>query len=1717
MKNLYMFLFLIVISITIFTRKSVIAQSSDNYYVIRDSLESYYGSHPSLKQEEDGEYAQYIRWKEFWKDRVYGGDQSEYGSFKLYETAVRDYVNTIGYYQRPTLIGSDWHCLGPDNVNNFPFRGKVMSVYVDTAVDRSMNTIYIGTEASGIWKTTDGGSNWHNVTDPSGIPLLGIRDIAGDPNNGNIIYGATGFYCMDPTQDGGIGIIKSSDGGVTWQQLLTFDPVNDKVVYRILVDPFNSQRIYALVDSALLRNNNGGVGDWDTIFKCPNVVPGERRNLRSILMKPGDNNTLYVASEDRKPDASSHNKAKVYKITNATSLNLNNVHAQSLDEIFIPSTETVLTQRYQIAVTPADSSAIYVGCQQIIPQGSSYEFKIILWKYDNVNLWQERFDFNEDTLNGGFDGVDFNHISILVSPSDTGVVYVGGVYFNKLVHWKYDWSSADHLTTFHVDIRDARIFQISPADSGKNDIIYTGNDGGISKKIGVTSNWQNLNGNGLAITEFNGIGGANKWPNKIYGGSQDDELFVYNNSNWVHDTVGGDVGNPCVDYNNPDTVFVPGYVTMSVYRSTNGGNTWGPHPPLNEVILPSDTETHLPNSPIIINPQNHKSVYIGYQNLWKSVQAGEKGTFTKITITPDTCSNCSDGIRAFCIAPTDTNTIYVAYDQPITSGGQQVKFVKESMTNNVLTWTDLTQKTPTFYHLLCFYGITSIEVSPTNKDSVWITFGGFLNQGDPNNVRVMCSTNGGITWDSLYSAGLPNTPVNCIKYMKGNGGRLFVGTDVGVFYRDKYCTEWQPFNTGMPTCIVTNLAINDNTQKIRAGTFGRGLYETDLTCTYNDTLWEIKHNVTLLHDTAVDRSIIIDSTYTLTVKAKLKFPPLGTIYVQPGAKLVVDSGTLTNRCYNMWRGIEVRSNNRLKQNTFNQGYVNFKDGAVLENARIGISTNGGLIVANNSIFRNNYNAVKFETYPYDQLSSFTKVTFETTNNYLDTNYAVPQDFVSLWNVKGVSFLGCTFQNTTVPSDSVPGSLKGRGIYSIDATYYVDQYEYCPVKVFPCPNPQDTPSKFKGLYYGIRVYNSDPTKFVQIKNSIFDRNYRGIYLGASNNSIVTQNTFLVPDHTQAGNDTCYGLYLGTCSGYHVEANNFTSPGNTLLQSGNSMTLREIGLIVDNSGGSPNEIYRNHLDTLDIAINAQRVNRDDEGFIQDGPGGGVPYPNGSYTGLVIKCNTYNNNSYDEMATRYNPNDLEGIAKYQGAQTHYGKDQAGNTFSPYHAQAQIPESDIKNLANNIIYYHQIQPGGYSPPRVDPIYHTPAPSVVDTSVYNNTFNYDTCCPSQLPSPNPVPLDFKRTISQEITLIDSLLTVLTNLVDGGNTDNLNNTVSLSTPPDASDVHQDLLNSSPYLSDTVMKSSIVKESVLPNEMIRDILVANPQSAKNEDVLNTLNDRSVPMPDSMMTEIMNGKDQLSPIEELEAEIALHMEYYKDAFNNLVLFYQTDSISSQTSDSLINFLGSIADLDGKYMLAFEYLSNGDTNNMNNTLASIPNSFTLDKVKQVQYQDYLTYFSFLKTLKAQNKDILQIDSSQVVQLLNLYGKVSEPVSSFIRNILIANNVYNYYEPIIIPDETKSTPVNDQIKTSHISQDCSLKVFPNPADHYVIAEYSTGSNSFSNNEFFLTVISSQGRTVESRIIEKPQDQILIITNDYKPGIYFCSLKSGNKIFITRKFTVIQ
>jgi hypothetical protein len=96
--------------------------------------------------------------------------------------------------------------------------------------------------------------------------------------------------------------------------------------------------------------------------------------------------------------------------------------------------------------------------------------------------------------------------------------------------------------------------------------------------------------------------------------------------------------------------------------------------------------------------------------------------------------------------------------------------------------------------------------------------------------KVFKSENGGVTWTNI-SGTLPNLPVNTIEYDKITGA-LYIGNDMGVFVRQSSVDDWQVFDAGLPNVIVNELEIyyntNHNLSRLRAATYGRGLWESSL-------------------------------------------------------------------------------------------------------------------------------------------------------------------------------------------------------------------------------------------------------------------------------------------------------------------------------------------------------------------------------------------------------------------------------------------------------------------------------------------------------------------------------------------------------------------------------------------------------------------------------------------------------------------------------------------------------------------------------------------------------------------------------------------------------------------------------------------------------------------------------------------------------------------------
>lgn len=215
MKHVHCLIAITILIIAISIGQSARAQQSDDYYSIRDAWTVYFNAHPDIKADtsEDGEYQEFLRWNLFWQNRVDHSNPALSGKLYNLQNALSAYMQSYSGLP-PNFNPNPWSYCGPTNQAN-QNNALISAIWVDTISDKHQKIIYAGTDASGIWKTTDGGLNWNNVTDASGFYLIGVNNIKGDPDNANVIYAATGGGGICSGTPFGVGIICSTDAGAT--------------------------------------------------------------------------------------------------------------------------------------------------------------------------------------------------------------------------------------------------------------------------------------------------------------------------------------------------------------------------------------------------------------------------------------------------------------------------------------------------------------------------------------------------------------------------------------------------------------------------------------------------------------------------------------------------------------------------------------------------------------------------------------------------------------------------------------------------------------------------------------------------------------------------------------------------------------------------------------------------------------------------------------------------------------------------------------------------------------------------------------------------------------------------------------------------------------------------------------------------------------------------------------------------------------------------------------------------------------------------------------------------------------------------------------------------------------------------------------------------------------------------------------------------------------
>ena len=392
--------------------------------------------------------------------------------------------------------------------------------------------------------------------------------------------------------------------------------------------------------------------------------------------------------------------------------------------------------------------------------------------------------YDYDGSDGG--GQGWYTLSLAVAPFDANEVIVGGVNMWKSYDGGVNWTCLSHwwgdggFPYVHADIHN-----IAYSPDGLR--IYSANDGGLFVSSDIGNSWQDKS-DGLRIGQMYRLGNSVTNSNLVLQGWQDNGTSLHNSG--VYERVLGGDGMECfIDWSDPNFMYAE-YQNGGLQGSTDGGGSFDDL--VNNIDEPGRWITPWMQDPI--DPQ---TIYAGFENVWKSTNRGN--FWTQISTFN------SSGLIVLEVSKSNPLYIYASTSSTVyktTDGGAN--------------WTTVT------YPLVGGTAITALEVSTTNPNIVWMTRSGYV-----AGTKVLKTIDGGATWTNI-SGTLPNIPANCVVNQTGTNDGVYVGTDLGVYYIDNDLTSWMPFSNGLPNVIVDELEIHYGTNKLRAATYGRGLWQSTI-------------------------------------------------------------------------------------------------------------------------------------------------------------------------------------------------------------------------------------------------------------------------------------------------------------------------------------------------------------------------------------------------------------------------------------------------------------------------------------------------------------------------------------------------------------------------------------------------------------------------------------------------------------------------------------------------------------------------------------------------------------------------------------------------------------------------------------------------------------------------------------------------------------------------
>ena len=673
----------------------------------------------------------------------------------------------------------EWRNIGP-------FRGGRSTA--STGITTDNQTYFMGTTGGGLWKTTDAGLSWDNVSDGYfNTGSVGAVSVSESDNN-IVVVGMGESPVRGVMTSSGDGVYKSRDGGNTWEHL---GLEKTKHISQIIIHPNNPDIMYTAAQGSpydgttergIYKTTDGGA-TWEKV-----LFVDKMSGANDLAMDYNNPRVLYASFWDhqRLPwyVRSGGNGSGIWKTTDG---------GENWKKLTEGLPKKVMG-KIGVTVSRANPNLVYAIIES--DEGGLYRSE------DAGDSWVL---VNEDRV---LRARSWYYMHIFADPSDENIVYVLNAPMMKSI------DKGKTFTNIQVPHGDNHHLWINPNDS---DIMINSNDGGSNISFNGGKSWSTQKNQPTA--QFYRVNVDNRFPYWVYGGQQDNSTVAIKSSSfsngiswkdWIAGVGGCETAYVAFDPDNPVLMYAgcyQGIITEYNAVLDNNKNIMAyPEMGLGE---PSDEQKYRFNwnAPILVSMHDSDVIYHAANKLLKTSDRGVTWKEISPDLTRNKRENMGPGggpitnegaggeiyhtIYYVAESPHDKDVIYAGADDGLLhitmDGGKSWKNITPEMEEGM---------------------INSIEVSPHDPATVFIAFNRY--KFDDFKPYVLKSDDFGNTWEVFNQGIEENSFVRVVREDKVKKGLLYAGTERGIYLSMNGGENWTKWQRNLPIVPITDLKVHNN-------------------------------------------------------------------------------------------------------------------------------------------------------------------------------------------------------------------------------------------------------------------------------------------------------------------------------------------------------------------------------------------------------------------------------------------------------------------------------------------------------------------------------------------------------------------------------------------------------------------------------------------------------------------------------------------------------------------------------------------------------------------------------------------------------------------------------------------------------------------------------------------------------------------------------------------